>query len=223
MKQKSKRKFRTLSVTLLLLLGVLLLKLSLTVGNFATPKKDDGLSLFASEVMAEDAKGDTKGKAKKPAAPGKDKGTPEASQTSAGAASESNNRPSSTSVPEMISHLQRRDAELTKKEEQLKQKEEYLAQMEQEVEKKLKDLMAVQKEIQTFRAEREEGQLAKVRSLSKIYGTMKPKEAAKLLENLEENLVVEVISTMSAAEAANILSNMDVKKAAKISQALSTH
>jgi flagellar motility protein MotE (MotC chaperone) len=221
MKQKSKRKFRTLSVTLLLLLGVLLLKLSLTVGNFATPKKDGGLSLFASEVMAEDAKGDTKGKAKKPAASGKDKGTPEASQT--GNASESNNRPSSTSVPEMISHLQRRDAELTKKEEQLKQKEEYLAQMEQEVEKKLKDLMAVQKEIQTFRAEREEGQLAKVRSLSKIYGTMKPKEAAKLLENLEENLVVEVISTMSAAEAANILSNMDVKKAAKISQALSTH
>jgi flagellar motility protein MotE (MotC chaperone) len=52
---------------------------------------------------------------------------------------------------------------------------------------------------------------------------MKPKEAAKLLENLEENLVVEVISTMSATEAANILSNMDVKKAAKISQALSTH
>jgi flagellar motility protein MotE (MotC chaperone) len=217
MKQRSKRKFRTLSVTLLLLLGVLLLKLSLTVGNFATPKKDGGLSLFASEVMAED----TKGKAKKPAASGKGKGTPEASQ--APAASEPNNRPSSTSVPEMISHLQRRDAELTKKEEQLKQKEEYLAQMEQEVEKKLKDLMAIQKEIQAYRAEREEGQASKVRSLSKIYGTMKPKEAAKLLENLEENLVVEVISTMSATEAANILSNMDVKKAAKISQALSTH
>ena len=222
MKQRSKRKFRTLSVTLLLLLGVLLLKLSLTVGNFSTPKKDGGLTLFASEVLAEDAKGDTKGKAKKSAASEKDKAAAQTGQAGVGAP-QSGDRPSSTSVPEMISHLQRRDAELTKKEEQLKQKEEYLSQMEQEVEKKLKDLMAIQKEIQTYRAEREEGQLAKVRSLAKIYGTMKPKEAAKLLENLEENLVVEVISTMNATEAANILSNMDVKKAAKISQALSTH
>jgi len=50
---------------------------------------------------------------------------------------------------------------------------------------------------------------------------MKPKEAAKLLENLDENLVVQIISTMNSDEAANILAGMDVKKAAKISESLS--
>lgn len=216
MKQKSKRHFRTLSITLALILGVLLLKLTLTVGNFMTPKKDGSLSLFTSEVMAEDKKA----KSQKPTASAKAQGTQGANQTAAVA--DSADRPGTTSVPEMIAHLQRRESELTKKEEQLKQKEEYLSQMEQEVEKKLKELMGLQKEIQAYRAEREESQVAKVRSLAKIYGTMKPKEAAKLLENLEDNLVVEIISTMNATEAANILSNMDVKKAAKISQALSS-
>jgi flagellar motility protein MotE (MotC chaperone) len=212
MNQKMRHLFRSFTVTLLLILSVLVLKLALTVLDFSVPKKNSDLSLFASEVMAEDRKG----KAKKAAPPAK----PEDSGQTA-PASDAPKRPSNSSVPEMVSYLETRNAELNKKEEQLKQKEEYLSQMEQQVENKLKELLAIQKEIQAFRTEREENQNAKVRSLAKIYGTMKPKEAAKLLENLEEPLVVEVISTMNATEAANILSNMDVKKAAKISQALS--
>ena len=60
-------------------------------------------------------------------------------------------------------------------------------------------------------------------AFAKIYETMKIKEAAKLLENLDEQLVVNVISVMNTDAAANILANMDTKKAAKISQVLSTH
>ena len=212
MRQKLRHNFRPITVTLLMILSVLVLKLTLTVFNFSAPKRSGDLSLFASEVMAEDRKGKTKKAAPpaKPEDPGQTAPAPDVPK-----------RPSNSSVPEMVTYLETRNAELNKKEEQLKQKEEYLAQMEQQVENKLKELLAIQKEIQVFRAEREENQSSKVRSLAKIYGTMKPKEAAKLLENLEEPLVVEVISTMSATEAANILSNMDVKKAAKISQALS--
>ena len=108
-----------------------------------------------------------------------------------------------------------------KKEEQLRQKEEYLQQMEQEVENKLKELITLQKEIQAYRTEKEEDQNARIRSLSKIYGSMKPKEAAKLLEKLNDELVVEVISAMTSNDAASVLSSMDVKKAAKISEFLS--
>jgi flagellar motility protein MotE (MotC chaperone) len=66
-----------------------------------------------------------------------------------------------------------------------------------------------------------ESQNTKVRGLAKIYGTMKPKEAAKLMENLDDKLVMNIISTMTPDEAAAILSLMEVKKAAKISEALS--
>lgn len=125
-----------------------------------------------------------------------------------------------TGAAESYAFMQQKEAELKRREEQLASKEQYLSKMEKEVEQKLKELMAVQKEIHVYRAEKDETQNGRVRSLAKIYGTMKPKEAAKLLENLDEKLVMSVISTMSSDEAAGILSNMDVKKAAKISEAL---
>jgi flagellar motility protein MotE (MotC chaperone) len=125
------------------------------------------------------------------------------------------------STPESLIALQQREIEIHKKEEQLKEKEERLGKLEKEVEQKVKDLLALQKDLQTARTEKQESQNTKVRSLAKIYGTMKPKEAAKLMENLDDKLVMNIISTMTPDEAAAILSLMEVKKAAKISEALS--
>jgi len=125
-----------------------------------------------------------------------------------------------TPVVDSLNFMQQKESELRKREEQLKEKEESLARIEKEVEQKTKQLLAIQKEIQSFKTEKQEGQNNKVRSLSKIYGTMKPKEAAKLLENLDDKIVMGIISTMTPDEAAAILSIMEVKKAAKISEAL---
>ena len=50
---------------------------------------------------------------------------------------------------------------------------------------------------------------------------MKPKDAAKLMEALDDKLVMGIIATMTPDEAASILALMEVKKAAKISEALS--
>ena len=105
----------------------------------------------------------------------------------------------------------------------LKDKEERLAKIEKEVEQKVKDLLVLQKEIQAAKTEKQDTQNTKVKSLAKIYGTMKPKEAAKLMENLDDKLVMNIVSTMTPDEAASVLALMDVKKAAKISEALSGH
>jgi len=125
------------------------------------------------------------------------------------------------STVDAICALQQKEEDIRKREEQLKEREERLARIEKEVEQKVKDLLAIQKDIQAARAEKQENTGAKVRSLAKIYGTMKPKEAAKLLDNLDDKLVMGIISTMTPDEAAAILSLMEVKKAAKISEALS--
>jgi flagellar motility protein MotE (MotC chaperone) len=124
-------------------------------------------------------------------------------------------------LSDSLSVLQQKEIEIRKKEEQLKEKEERLGRLEKEVEQKVKDLLALQKEVQSVRTEKLETQNTKVRSLAKIYGTMKPKEAARLMENLDDRLVMSIISTMTPDEAAAILSLMEVKKAAKISEALS--
>ena len=125
------------------------------------------------------------------------------------------------STTESLSAFQQKEIEIRKKEEQLREKEERLNKLEKEVEQKVKDLLTLQKEVQSVRSEKQETQSTKVRSLAKIYGTMKPKEAAKLMENLDDKLVMGIISTMTPDEAAAILALMEVKKAAKISEALS--
>ena len=125
------------------------------------------------------------------------------------------------STSESLSAFQQKEIEIRKKEEQLKDKEERLDKLEKEIEQKVKDLLALQKEVQSVRSEKQETQNTRVRSLAKIYGTMKPKEAAKLMENLDDKLVMGIISTMTPDEAAAILALMEVKKAAKISEALS--
>lgn len=125
------------------------------------------------------------------------------------------------STSESLSAFQQKEIEIRKKEEQLKEKEERLDKLEKEIEQKVKDLLAIQKEVQSVRTEKQETQNTRVRGLAKIYGTMKPKEAAKLMENLDDKLVMGIIATMTPDEAAAILALMEVKKAAKISEALS--
>jgi len=126
-----------------------------------------------------------------------------------------------SSTGESLSALQQRENEIRKKEEQLKEKEEQLSKLEKEVEQKVNGLLAIQKQILASQNEKQDVQNAKVRGLAKIYGTMKPKEAAKLMENLDDKLVMSIISTMTPDQAASILALMEIKKAAKISEALS--
>ena len=130
-------------------------------------------------------------------------------------------RPAGSSTADSFSAIQQKEIEIHKREEQLKEKEERLAKLEKEIEQKLQDLLALQKEAQSVRNEKQEAENSKVRGLAKIYGTMKPKEAAKLMENLDDKLVMGIFSTMTPDEAASILALIDVKKAAKISEGLS--
>jgi flagellar motility protein MotE (MotC chaperone) len=186
------------SIMLCALIGILVVKLAITIMGafFFQPET----TISVPDAMAKDDKPKLEGDAQADKAPKSKSGLP---------------------TVESLDALQQREIEIRKKEEQLKEKEERLGKLEKEVEQKVKDLLALQKEVQSVRTEKLETQNAKVRSLAKIYGTMKPKEAAKLMENLDDKLVMSIISTMTPDEAAAILSLMEVKKAAKISEALS--
>jgi len=195
-----KRGSRVLSVALCALVTVLAIKLAVTViGALNSEPETPGA---VSEAIAKDDK--PKAEAEN-AAPDDTK-----AKTKPG-----------VSTTESLSAFQQKEIEIRKREEQLKEKEERLGKLEKEIEQKVKDLLALQKEIQAVRIEKQETQNTKVRGLAKIYGTMKPKEAAKLMENLDDKLVMGIISTMTPDEAAAILALMEVKKAAKISEALS--
>ena len=59
----------------------------------------------------------------------------------------------------------------------------------------------------------------RVSDLAKVYQSMKPKEAAQILETLSDNLTVEILKAMTDdRQKAKILSAMDIEKASRISQ-----
>lgn len=123
--------------------------------------------------------------------------------------------------PECTGFIEKRERELSEKERALAEKEALLKSLQKDIEGKLARLEEIQRNIEAFRKEQERLKNEKIDSLVKIYGTMKPKEASKLLEKLDDDLVVNIISRMTTEQAAKIIANMDVKKAAEISQKLS--
>jgi flagellar motility protein MotE (MotC chaperone) len=196
---------------IVLIFSAVFLKLLLAAANFAT-QPTDGPALFApAEVLAKDQKKVAPQPAKKDPV---DKPTAEMDGGKPGAS------PSVASPGETTGYLEKKEIDLRRREQHVQEQEQYLLQMQKDVEQKMQELIAIQKEIQVYRNEKSESKSANIRSLAQIYGSMKPKEAAKLLENMEEKLVVAVISTMKSTEAAEILSAMDFKKAAKVSEAL---
>jgi len=210
-----------LPIALCALIFILLIKLAITVGG-SLYSRDNGPSIGKEAIAVQERP--------------REKSLAEAGNMLPSLVSESHAAPvpaekasekqqkktrDANSTGESLSVIQQKENDLRKKEELLNEKEERLARIEKEVEQKTKELLIIQKEIQSFRNEKQDSQNNKVRSLAKIYGTMKAKEAAKLMENLDDKLVMGIISIMTPDEAAAILSLMEIKKAAKISEALS--
>ncbi|MGA3117560.1 MAG: hypothetical protein ABSF90_24380 [Syntrophobacteraceae bacterium] len=191
---------RVLSVALCALVTVLFIKLAVTV--IGAINSEPEATIVVPEAIAKDEKPKVEAEN---APPVETKAKP---------------RPG-ISTSESLSAFQQKEIEIRKKEEQLKEKEERLGRLEKEIELKVKDLLALQKEVQSVQSEKQDTQNTRVKSLAKIYGTMKPKEAAKLMENLDDKLVMGIIAILTPDEAAAILALMEVKKAAKISEALS--
>ncbi len=109
--------------------------------------------------------------------------------------------------------LKRREAEITIKEQRLKTLEENI----------LKDLKKVEDAI--ARSEQQIGiqkNLIKenVAGLIKAYSAMKPQEAAKLLEVINEDLAIQILSGMKSKVAGQVLSKLNVKVAKNISEKL---
>ncbi len=191
---------KLLTVTLCALIMLLVIKLAVTVVDALYSEQETPSAV--PEAMAKDEK-------------------PKAEAETVAPVEKAVKSKPGTPTPDSLNIFQQKEIEIRKREEQVKEKEERLNKLEKEIEQKVKDLIALQKEVQSGRAEKQETQNNKVRSLAKIYGTMKPKDAAKLMENLDDKLVMGIIGTMTPDEAAAILALMEVKKAAKISEALS--
>ncbi len=120
----------------------------------------------------------------------------------------------------LIEMIEKKNRDLKRREAEIMLKEQRLKTLEQNI---LKDLKKIEDAI--ARSDQQIGiqkNLIKenVAGLIKAYSAMKPQEAAKLLEAINEDLAIQILSGMKSKVAGQVLSKLNVRVAKNISEKL---
>jgi flagellar motility protein MotE (MotC chaperone) len=121
---------------------------------------------------------------------------------------------------ELLQHFAERRAEIERRTKEMEQREALLAAAEKRIEQKVAEMEKTKADIQKLMAQGDEKQSAQLESLVKIYETMKPKEAARIFEELDMPVLLGVIQKMKEQKTAPILAAMDPVKAKEVTSAL---
>lgn len=122
----------------------------------------------------------------------------------------------SESEIDLLKKLAGRHNELARWERNIQIKEEVLNATEKRVNERIDQIESMRKQVGKLLAEYNEKEDAKIRSLVKIYENMKPKDAARIFDEVEMPVLLLVLDKMSEKKAAPILAGMNPKKAKQI-------
>jgi len=114
---------------------------------------------------------------------------------------------------DLLQSLAKRRQELDDWAKQIQLKENMLIATEQRIDDKIDSLQKMKKELENLLAQYNEQEDTKIRSLVKIYENMKPKDAARIFEELDMPILLTVVDRMSERKVAPILASMNPTKA----------
>ncbi|MCG8360437.1 MAG: hypothetical protein MI920_33150 [Kiloniellales bacterium] len=114
---------------------------------------------------------------------------------------------------ELLQQLAERREELQRRARDMDRRAALLEAAEGRIEQKIKELEDLQSLIESLLVKHDEQEEAQMRSLVKIYESMKPKDAARIFEELDMVVLLEVIERMKERKSAPILAKMNPAKA----------
>lgn len=117
---------------------------------------------------------------------------------------------------EMFSDLSKRRKDLEGKERELVMREALLKAAQAELAQKTDELLNIKKDIESLLAQQTEQENERIASLVKIYEGMKAKDAAKIFNSLDMDVLMQVMTKMSERKSAPILAAMDEDKARSV-------
>lgn len=121
---------------------------------------------------------------------------------------------------ELLQKLAERRANLDKHAAEQSQREVLLEAAEKRIDEKIAKLEALKKEIAGLADKQSAEDDARLKSLVKIYETMKPHDAARIFEQLDMPVLLGVVERMKERNAAPILAALDPGKAKAVTLAL---
>ena len=121
---------------------------------------------------------------------------------------------------DVLQKLAERREALDARERDLSLRENLVKAAEARIDKKIGEMKALQSSVESMLKQVDEQDDGKMKSLVKIYETMKPKDAAKIFEQLDMPILLAVIQRMKEAKIAPIMEVMDPMKAKTITDAM---
>jgi flagellar motility protein MotE (MotC chaperone) len=121
---------------------------------------------------------------------------------------------------DLLQALRERSLKLDERERDMDQRTAVLKAAEKRLEEKVADLDAVKLELQQMMARNNEQEDGRLRSLVRIYESMKPKEAAQIFDKLEINVLLGVVERMKENKVAPILASMAPERARQVTDML---
>jgi flagellar motility protein MotE (MotC chaperone) len=119
-----------------------------------------------------------------------------------------------------VKFLIQKKVQLEKEEKRIAEKKAELLAIQDDINKKILKLTKLRDEIKSERANKKAAEDQQFKHLIKIYSTMKPQNAAELIEKLDIKFAIELLSKMKGDDVGKILSFVKIEKAAKISEGL---
>lgn len=120
----------------------------------------------------------------------------------------------------MIETIEKKNQELKRREEEMRVKEQHLKALEEQIRKDIEKIEQALARSQEQIGVQDELIRENIAALVKAFSSMKPAAAATLIEALNEDLALQIISGMKSKVAGKVLSRLDIKVAKNISEKL---
>ena len=114
---------------------------------------------------------------------------------------------------EMYQDLTKRRQEMEDKEKKLSEREALLEAAQKELDRKVKEMEGLRDELKDLLKQQTAEEAARIQSLVKIYSNMKPKDAARIFNTLDTDILMRVVSSMPEAKVSPIIALMDADRA----------
>ncbi|MHC1713300.1 MAG: MotE family protein [Solidesulfovibrio sp.] len=109
---------------------------------------------------------------------------------------------------------------LLKRQDELDQREQALKSLETDLNSRVARLKDMESSLKNMLEEAKGVKDQKLKHLIDVYSNMNAKQAAKVLETLDNNIAVKILAGMRGRQAGEVLNNMEAKKAAGLTEML---
>lgn len=127
---------------------------------------------------------------------------------------------SNDDLHEMLKSFQAREARIIQQENEIAERRQALRQIDRQMEDKLARLEAAEEQLRQTLAIADTAAEADIERLTKVYESMKPKQAAALFEEMNADFAAGFLSRMRPEAAANIMASLSPQAAYSFSVVL---